>query len=114
MHFVLTGSAAEQVDGPAGDVVFGGEEVGEDLGYGALRLLHPDAVLDVARWLETQDPTDLVRTAQRSAVDPELLYGGEHLTQRGMDQLLASRIETLRRLYSGCAERGAAMGLWMT
>ncbi len=49
LHFLLTGSAWEG-GGPLGFLLQGGEEIGDDLGYGPARLFGPDAVqqLDAA------------------------------------------------------------------
>lgn len=43
LHYLLTGSAAE-ADEPLGFLMVGGQEVGEDMGYGPPRLLSADFV----------------------------------------------------------------------
>ena len=48
VHWLLTGSAEESADG-LGAVLFGGAEVGEDLGYGPARLMPPAEVAAVYR-----------------------------------------------------------------
>jgi len=54
IHFLLSGDA-EEVRGTAGLAVLGGDEIGEDLGYGPARVLAPDAVARVAEALAPID-----------------------------------------------------------
>lgn len=64
IHFLLTGSAD-----PTSDVrsktLFGGKEIGDDLGYGPARLLLPDEVKKIAGTLKTESVEKL-----RARYDP--------------------------------------------
>jgi len=52
IHFVLTGRS-DGGEGPLAMAVLGGDEVGDDVGYGPARFLAPGQVKEVAAALET-------------------------------------------------------------
>src|SRR5262245_36837129 len=54
IHYLLTGTAWEIGEG-AGAAILGGDEVGEDGGYGPARLVRPEAVRAVAAALSALD-----------------------------------------------------------
>jgi hypothetical protein len=54
IHYLLTGTAWEIDDG-AGAAILGGEEIGEDGGYGPARLLGAEKVRAVAAALDAMD-----------------------------------------------------------
>jgi hypothetical protein len=67
LHYLLTGSAMEGA-GPEGFILEGGEEIGDDLGYGPARLFNPTEVQQIYATLsaisneqlwERFDPADM-------------------------------------------------------
>jgi Domain of unknown function (DUF1877) len=71
IHFVLTGDAWSG-EPPLSNVVLGGTEIGEDLGYGPVRYLTPEEVAEVATALA---PIDADEFANR--YDPDELAGND-------------------------------------
>ncbi|HWG42266.1 MAG TPA: YfbM family protein [Gemmataceae bacterium] len=67
LHFLLTGSAGES-DVPLGFLLEGGQEVGEDDGYGAPRLFQPGEVQQINAALAPISDDELW-----SRFDPELM-----------------------------------------
>jgi Domain of unknown function (DUF1877) len=53
LHYLFSGSDAEG-NWPATFIMFGGQEIGPDLGYGPARLLDKELLVDVAKFLGTQ------------------------------------------------------------
>ncbi len=58
LHYLLSGSDAEG-DWPSTFIMFGGQEIGQDLGYGPARLLTKELLDDVAKFLNTQSQQSL-------------------------------------------------------
>jgi len=108
LHWLLTGSA-EPVGTPLSNALFGGEAVGEDLGYGPARLLPPDQVVTVAQALSTVVPDDL-----RARLDPAEMARAEVYPAIWdehdiFDDYLADAFERLRRFYAEAAEANEAV-----
>ena len=59
LHWCLTGSE-DEVPGPAGDAILGGEPLGDDFGYGPARVLDPERVRAVAELLDRLQPAGVV------------------------------------------------------
>lgn len=79
VHWLLTGSAEESADG-LGAVLFGGAEVGEDLGYGPARLMRPAEVAAVYRALAAVPESELLArfdpvAMERAGVYPSGIWG---------------------------------------
>jgi hypothetical protein len=75
LHFLLTGSAW-QGDGPLGFLVDGGEEVGQDLGYGPARLFPPDAVERLDSLLAAVSEEELWSCFDPETMEAEGVYPG--------------------------------------
>jgi hypothetical protein len=60
VHFLLTGSP-DGGPAPLGEAVLGGDEVGDDVGYGPARILSPDRVQAVAAALSAISRDELRR-----------------------------------------------------
>ena len=73
IHYLLTGQAW----GGSGELAFlmaGGEEVGEDLGYGPPQFHRPDAVRRIASALEAIDRAELSRRYDPAAMSAAGVY----------------------------------------
>ncbi len=112
IHFMLTGRA-EGAGAPLGWAVLGGEEVGEDTGYGPARILLPEQVSEISSALIDED-------AFRQRFDPTGLsqaniYLSEMCVRDG-DEALDYIVENYRGLvafYRGAAARGDGAILWI-
>jgi len=108
LHWVLTGSATPHA-APLSDALFGGEEIGEDLGYGPSYLLTADRVQVVAAALATLDPDDLRRRADPQAMDRAELYPGTWDEEDVFDEMLLPSFTGLRDFYADAARAGQAV-----
>lgn len=73
VHFTLTGDAWAPL-GPFGQIVFGGEPFGEDVGYGPPRLLSPEAVVTAARALAELPPDQFESQLDFAALQAHDIY----------------------------------------
>lgn len=114
IHFVLTGSA-EGGEGPLAAAVFGGEEIGDDIGYGPARLLMPQEVQAVASAL-----LDLGPEAFESRYDPEALTA-EGIYPDGIwsedpaaaRDYLVDNFKELQGFYARSSRAGAGILMWV-
>lgn len=111
LHFALTGASGE-APGPAGDVILGGDEVGEDLGYGPARVLMPEKVATVAAFLGELGPAGIMKRFDPRRV-PEDVYGADFARERATRESLRVRAEGVCRFYREAAEQGQAVLLWL-
>ena len=108
IHFLLTGSPWRGAE-PLVNVVLGGVEIGEDVGYGPARYLTPDQVRDVAAALSAI-PSDLLGARFdpdamiRADIYPEIWDEGDEARN-----YLLGAYERLRNHYLDAARRGNAM-----
>jgi hypothetical protein len=114
LHFALTGSA-DQVPGPAGDAILGGEEIGEDLGYGPARLLSGDAVRAVAAHLDRLGAAGIVGGLDLTAI-PDEVYSADFAAEEDPDEVieeLEGMAEALVAFYRSAAAEGKAVVIWL-
>ena len=103
IHWLLTGSA-EPTGELLSDAVLGGEEVGEDLGHGAPRLLGPARVQEVAEALMSLD-ADLLRSRfDAEAMRAAQVYPGVWDPADGtLEGWLLGELDGLRGFYRAAA-----------
>jgi hypothetical protein len=112
LHYLLTGTGWDLGDGAAGAAVLGGDEIGEDGGYGPARLVRPEAVQAVADALDAVDVERL-----RARFDPDAMAAAEiypHGWEAGGDSYLVSYFAQLRGFYRNAAAGGQAILLAIT
>lgn len=109
IHYTLNESAWEG-EGPIAAVVLGGQELGEDVGYGPARYLAPAEVVAVAAALELVTPEDFA-----AKFDPVALDAAEIYPQgwgNSMPEALEYVLDNYRQLctfYKAAASRGDAL-----
>lgn len=108
LHWLLTGSG-EPTDDAASDAIFGGEPIGEDLGYGPGRLLPASGVSAVANVLRELDPDSLSSRMDRAAMARADLHPSIWEEQDIFDEYLSPAYERLRAFYLVAADRGEAV-----
>lgn len=109
LHYGLTGHTTP-VQGAVGQSIFGGEELGAELGYGPIRFLTAEAVVEVCLALEAVDES-VVRTRLELAPNDRLPYAydpGPHLAEWALTGL-----GQLRHHYRAAADSGRAMLLYI-
>jgi hypothetical protein len=71
IHFILTDSSCEG-EKPQSLVILGGDDIGEDFGYGPGKLIMPDDVIEVSNYLKSIDLLSL-----RKKYNPEVFEKAE-------------------------------------
>ncbi len=113
IHFLLTGRADESAE-PLSWAVLGGEEIGDEIGYGPARFLTCEQVRSVAGWL--QDDTVFKSRFDPQAMEKAKIYP-EAIWVRDGDDALDYLVENYRELvafYKSAAERGDGAILWLS
>jgi len=95
--------------------VLGGEDLGEDLGYGPARFLTPEQVEDVAATLRTVDVDELASKYAPEEMELAEIYPGVIWVKDSENALeyVLENYERLVEFYSAAAERGDGMILWI-
>jgi Domain of unknown function (DUF1877) len=113
IHFILTGHADGGPE-PLCWAVLGGEEVGEEVGYGPARILQPDQVRSIAAALidEAAFKARFAPQAMEAAkIYPDVIW------VRDGDEALEYLVENYRELvafYRSAAGRGDGAVLWLS
>jgi Domain of unknown function (DUF1877) len=109
IHYLLTGTAWQIGEG-AGAAILGGDEIGQDGGYGPARLLDPDTVRAIATALDALDVETL-----RARFDPEAMAAADiypNIWANGTEEFdgyLAPNFIELCRFYHAAAVNGQAV-----
>lgn len=109
LHYLLTGTAWD-TDGGAGAAILGGDEVGEEGGYGPPRLLDSERVRAVAASLDGLDVETL-----RARFDPAAMAAADIYPAIWADPALdfdlgfAPHFAALREFYGSAAANGQAV-----
>lgn len=101
-------------EGPLAAVVLGGQELGEDIGYGPARYLAPPEVAAVASALELVAPEDFSAKFNPAALDAAEIYpqGWEDSMPEALDYVL-DNYRQLRAFYKAAASRGEAVLVYL-
>jgi hypothetical protein len=114
IHYLLTGTAWDTGDGVAGAAIFGGDEIGDDGGYGPARVLNPDLVRTVAAALDAVDAQTLRARFDADAMAAAQIY--PNVWTRGaadVNGFIAEFVE-LCQFYRAAADNGQAVLLAIT
>ncbi|MCW6003471.1 YfbM family protein [Micromonospora sp. CPCC 205371] len=115
IHYLLTGTAWTMGQAAADAAILGGDEVGEDNGYGPARLLRPATVRMVATALDALSVETL-----RARFDPDAMAAADiypNIWAGGADEFdnyLAPYFTQLRQFYGAAAASGQAVLLAIT
>ena len=109
LHYLLTGKA-EEAPPPLGDAILGGQEIGDDLGYGAARFLTPQQVREVAAALTSISKVDLSDRFDLKAMMAANIYPARDSSELALAQ---GYFEQLSHYYAEAATSGNAMLLWV-
>ena len=114
IHFILNGRVWEG-DGALGLVILGGEEIGEDIGYGPARYLTPDQVSDVATALSKVSSDDVTQRFDPAALDEAEIYPQTWARddREGLSYVL-HYYDKLVSFYRNAATRGDAVLLFIS
>lgn len=113
VHFVLTGSA--EPDGSVlGNTVLGGEEIGDDAGYGPARLVSAAEVLVIHDALATFDDEALAARFDADVMSDLGIYPEVWDEDGETIEFVADAVDTVRHAYADAANKGHAMLLWLS
>ncbi len=104
LHWLLS-----QDDAPGEAAILGGEEIGEDLGYGPSRLLEPGEVKRVAAALAALEPGELRTRLDPAAMMREQVYPTIWLEPDIYDGYLLPAFLRLRTFYAAAAAADEAV-----
>lgn len=115
IHFLLTGSPSGGV-GPLAAAIMGGEEIGDEegYGYGAIRYLEGDEVQAIAHALSDTPTEELAKRYSVKALTAADIYPGiwEDEGDRAFDYL-AGFYEDMVEFYQDAAKRGDVVLLYL-
>jgi hypothetical protein len=108
LNYLMTGWADDTTG--AGAAILGGEEVGEDLGYGPVRLHSPEAVKEVLEQLNALEESDLIGRWDPADMMEDDIY--PNVWDEGDSVLNNELLPAFRRVkafYAIAARRGEAV-----
>jgi hypothetical protein len=111
IQFLLNGDP-DSTKGPYGQVIFGGQEIGPDMGYGPARVLNAKQVAEIASHLQTLSADSLRSRYDASAMTRMMIY--PEIWERDGTEALDWLLEGYSRLvdfYGRAAARGKAVVL---
>lgn len=114
LHYVFTGSAWEG-ETPAATLLLGGQEVGEDLGYGPARVLSAEDTAGFARYLDSLDLDQLFGRLDPGAMRALDIYcapdNDDEVADLGDD--LEHYFPQLRAFVADAAKKANGLLIWM-
>ena len=115
IHFMLTGSVEGGAE-PLAGAFFGGEEIGEDMGYGAARLMPPQQVRSISTALAAIDEESFKARYNPDALVGANVYMADMCVHDGDDALdyLVENYRALVAFYRDTAMRGDGAVLWIS
>lgn len=117
LHYLFTGQAS---DGnlPAASLMHGGQEVGEDMGYGPARAMSPEETADFARYLETLDVATLSSRLDIEAMQRQGVYCAADADDEGslieLEEELEHYFPQLQAFVARAAGKGEGLLMWMS
>lgn len=113
LHYLFTGTAWEG-KAPANALLLGGREVGEDLGYGPVRVLDPRETADFARYLSALSLAKLEQALNLEAMIGLDLYGcDEDTSEEEVMEEIEHYFPMLQTYVAEAAGRGRSLAVWM-
>lgn len=108
IHYLISGEVWEGAS-PQAQVVLGGTEIGDDLGYGPARYHDPEQVKHLANSISDIDSRELARRFDPEAMQRHCIYSfsAEYATDEL--ELAQDYFEELKNFYSSAANRGDAI-----
>jgi len=115
IHFLLTGDP-DGGEAPLAWAVLGGEEIGEEIGYGPARFLTPQQVKQVSEALAALGESALRERFDAEAMAKAEIYPDGIWVREG-EEALEYLVENYRELvvfYAGAAARGDGALIWLS
>lgn len=113
LHWLLCQSAWEGPE-PLRNAILGGEEVGDDLGYGPARLVQPETVREVADALALLSASQVMKRYDAKAMDAAEIYPGGFVEDSSWRNDFKHDFERLKSFYADAAKDGEAVVAWLS
>lgn len=116
IYFLLTGEADWEKPIPSleGLAIFGGTEIGDDLGYGPARYLWPDEVQHIAKALEAISAEEMASRYNAAEMNQHGLYPLEDEWTEDDRDYIVEHYKQLSEYFQTAARRGEAMLLFIS
>jgi hypothetical protein len=111
VHWLLCGTPMEAPP-PLGDVILGGDELGDDVGYGPARVLDAVRTAAVAAALEGLPAEDVADRFDAVRLDADEIYPSGW-DEQGRREWLVAEYARVRDFYLGAAAEGRSVVLWL-
>ena len=108
LHYLFTGSAWDGAM-PAGALLTGGREVGEDLGYGPARVLTAQETKAFAQFLASQSETALVKKIDVPTMEQLEIYAADDDSGEDVEHYFPQ----LKSYVADAATKGNGLVIWM-
>lgn len=112
LHWLMCQSVWEGPE-PYRSAILGGEEIGEDIGYGPPRLVEPAKVEEVAQALSMLSAAQVMKRYDGIAMDRDDVYPGNFAEDSDWKIELRRDYERLRKFYEETAAQGGGMLSWI-
>lgn len=112
LHWLMCQSAWEGPE-PYRSAIFGGEEIGDDIGYGPPRLMEPGKVEEVARALSMLSAAQLMKRYDGKLMESHDVYPGNFADDSSWKNELRRDYERLQSFYEDTAAEGGGMLSWI-
>jgi len=112
LHWLMCQSVWEGPE-PYRSAILGGEEIGDDIGYGPPRLVEPRQVEEVARALSALSASQLMQRFDGEAMERQDIYPGNFSDDGDWRSDLRRDYERLRKFYRESAAQGCAVLSWI-
>ncbi|MBI1211879.1 MAG: DUF1877 family protein [Alphaproteobacteria bacterium] len=115
LHYLLTGTAWNN-QGPLGQALLGGEDIGPDIGYGPARILIASQVKETSRALLALSAADIRQRFAPEVMEAEDIYPSR-IWVREKDTILDELVplfEELVEFYESAATKDQSILLFMT
>ncbi|MCC7236040.1 MAG: YfbM family protein [Bryobacterales bacterium] len=112
IHWLLCQSAWEGPE-PYRSVILGGQEIGEDLGYGPPRLMEPAQVAEVAHALGALSAAQVMKRYDGVVMDREKVYPGAFTSDSEWRKVLEQDFERLQRFYRETVRERSGLLSWL-
>ncbi|MEW9697773.1 YfbM family protein [Paenibacillus sp. SI8] len=112
IHFILNESAWEG-ELPLFNVILGGTEIGEDMGFGPVRYVTNEEVKDIALKLSNLNENDLRNRFNPKVMNELQIYPAIDWVERGDQEFVFSYYEEVKNYYIDASLKNCAMLLYI-
>ena len=114
IHFVLTGHKFDEGTAPLRNVIMGGKEIGEDVGYGPARYMMPEEVRQTWESIRNFSEEDFKKNFNSEKIQKASIYPfyDTKPNEEDLDYLL-SNFKKLKEFYQSIVEKEYIMLLYV-